>query len=541
MAKDIHQAKLHARGLKTRDALNSATLKMDAILKSLDNDLSSVVQRKVLTKSKNICPEIYKSAEYGFPLFDDGYVNTACTYNSSLDKLVSIVVVYDRNWEYNISKVLNGISEYNSNIKVHIALHEELKHQLHYLTSHPNVGVTFFFPKQSIGDVYNDIIKDIKTEYTLIANSLIDFNSDVRLDRLIREHELLDLSISGGSIRNSSDVWTLGCYQRAELNFSLVYRHGYDESIHDCVFCDHIDGPFIIKTSILQKTKFNSKFTLDGLFEDFFLRINGEVAVCPDAMFHVHKPKLSTDSRDWMLFGRDRNLFELSFTPDDVIRFGCGYKYPCRKSAGYIIHPCCVNDLLNLTNTIMELCNNAGMYCEPHGGTILGPIKMENALPWERDADIRVLADNFTSDFLKLKDSFIKKGFKWTDYMPPKGACPKLKKVGYVNIHSAPHWKADVYMYCNMSSVEGLKRGISRTLVKHRDQFIHVPRNPPLAARNRYPDLYKHAEHCSVLKIGAEDVYKKHGFKSCPKNLESQCLTRFNPDGNLQFFTGLIP
>ena len=82
---------------------------------------------------------------------------------------------------------------------------------------------------------------------------------------------------------------------------------------------------------------------------------------------------------------------------------------------------------------------------------------------------------------------------------------------------------------------------MSRTLIKHRDQFIHVPRNPPLAARNRYPGLYKHAEHFSVLNAGPVEVYKTHGFKSCPKELESQCLTRFSPDGNMQFVTGLIP
>ena len=456
MAKDIYLAKLHARGLKTRDALISAMLKIDAILKTANTDFSSVTQRKALTQSKNICPEIFKTAKngfnYGYPLFDKGYVNTVCAYNSSLDTLVSIVLVYDINWKYNISKVLDGLSKYNAHIKIYIALHEELKDKYDTYVPNSNTKVTYFASKQSLGNVYNGIIENINTEYTFIANSLTYFNSDARLDRLIREYELLNLSISGGSIRNSSNVWTMGCYQRAELNFTLVYRHGYDESIHDCVFCDHIDGPFITKTAVLKKNKFNSKFPIQGLFEDLFLRINGDVVVCPDAMFHVHKPKLSTDATQWNLFGRDRNLFELSFTTYDVISFGCEYKYPCSKLAGYIIHPCCVNELLNLTNTIMEVCNIAGLYCEPSSGTLLGLIKFENALPWERDSDIRIIAENFTTAFIKLKDSFVTRGLSWSSVVLPKGPCPKLEKEGYVNINSA-NWFADVYVYCNLSSV----------------------------------------------------------------------------------------
>ena len=539
IAKDIHKAKLHARGLKTRDSLYSATLKMDYILKAISTNFSSVTQRKVLDKSKHICPEIFISGSYGFPIFDDGYVNTACTYNISLDKIVSIVLVYDRNWNYSITKVLDGVFKYNKHIQVHVAVHEELKHQIRNFIPRSNIMFTLFSSSQSIGDVYNNITKYIKTEYTLIADSLVDFNNDARLDRLIREHELLDLAITGGSIRNSSNVWTLGCYQRAELNFTLLYRHGYDESIHDCIFCDHIDGPFIIKTSIIKENKFNSEFTLDGLFEDFFLRIKGEVAVCPDAMFHVHKPRRNSDPRNWILFGRDRNLFELSFTPDNVIQFGCEYKYPCRKSAGKIIHPCCVGELLKLTNDIMKLCDEASLYCEPHSGTILGALKLENTLAWERDSDIRVIADNFTN-FLKLKDSFKKQGYRWSGAVQPKGTCPKLKREGYVNIYSR-HWFADVYLYCNMSSVEGLKRGMSRTLIKHRDQLIHAPRNPPLAARNRFSELYKHAEHYRVTKTKPLAAYTKFGFTSCPIALESQCLARFGSDGNMQFLTGLIP
>lgn len=49
--------------------------------------------------------------------------------------------------------------------------------------------------------------------------------------------------------------WTTGCEQSVLQNYTLVYRHGYDRSMEECMFCHHIHGPFVAKTELFKKVR----------------------------------------------------------------------------------------------------------------------------------------------------------------------------------------------------------------------------------------------------------------------------------------------
>ena len=35
-------------------------------------------------------------------------------------------------------------------------------------------------------------------------------------------------------------------------NYTLVYKHGYERSEQECIYCDHIHGPFVAKTKLFK-------------------------------------------------------------------------------------------------------------------------------------------------------------------------------------------------------------------------------------------------------------------------------------------------
>lgn len=48
--------------------------------------------------------------------------------------------------------------------------------------------------------------------------------------------------------------------------------------------------------------------------------------------------------------------------------------------------------------------------CELQEGTLLGAVKLNKVLPWERDADITFLTADFPK-LLKIKDIFTRQGY----------------------------------------------------------------------------------------------------------------------------------
>jgi len=526
MSKDIANAEKHARGMKSLDSLRLAKSKIRNILSKFNVSYDEATRRQV-TKPVNICPDEYKGTTYGNPLFLKGFEEIKCDYGKPLYKLITIIVVYDvlENTR-SIEKVLMSLNTFLPGVKVIASVDRSLlvdsrKHSANgtvTLLSHKN---------ESVGALFNNILKFVKTEYTLFANDVTEFDEHVRLERLIRELERLRMGAASGAIRNIDGKWRLGCYQRAFRNYTVSYFEGYDESIHECLVCDHIEGPFIMRTHEASKLSFDENINGDGLFEDFFIRLGQERSiVCPDSMFHVHNelPK-SNISTVWTSFAKKYDLVKLRFNPGPEILFPCSKSQKCFKSKYYVAHPCCLWELADMVKSVMYICDKAKAICEIFAGTLMASIKLGQVLPWDIDGDVSFMFKNI-SKIEAVTKTF--KKYKINHMSRDKG--------GYFELNSR-NWFIECWGEGRMTSEEFILNGKGPTKVYLNGAWINTNKSPGLHTRNRYGhEFLRHAVHWRYT--GGKSswlTYKSDSFPKCDKPGDHKCVDNFRNDGNLQF------
>ena len=153
-------------------------------------------------------------------------------------------------------------------------------------TSYPSNIQT---PHQSPGQVWNVLVQKVHTKYVLVVRDLDSFTWMPNLERPVRviSYSNNSIQIVGGSVRNRTGHWRVGCYQSSMRNYVLKYEEGYHKSKNGCMFCDSLAGPFVARTDLLKGIPLDEKLPKDILFEDFFLKIKQEsylVVNCPDVM-----------------------------------------------------------------------------------------------------------------------------------------------------------------------------------------------------------------------------------------------------------------
>ncbi|CAC5410826.1 FKRP [Mytilus coruscus] len=359
--KEIQKAKIHVRGSKTRYTINNALLIITDLLKKTKINKQNL--KRKTKPSKHISEEVYQ--------LNRGFKTQKCSYSTSIEKLVTVLIVLKPEESSNLQSTIKSLFTINKHIQI------------------------------IIGKLNVERISILERKYTLIAREVSSFNIDARLERLVREIESLDVVIAGGASRDQNGIWKLGCYQTTYANYSLVYHEGYDESLHECIFCDYINGPFISKTNALKRYNFDNKMNAISVFHDFFLRISQnrlESVVCPDSLFYVEKQQQSAELNGWSLFNNKWQLFRLKIADEVDIKFECkNQKQKCHPNIVYMSSPCCLQELTDMIKFIMNTCETFNIICEADGGTVLGAVKFNKILPWEKDADFRCLTSNFTS------------------------------------------------------------------------------------------------------------------------------------------------
>lgn len=531
LSKEIKKTSVHIRGKKSRESLIKAMTIVNNLLKMTNTSINSVKRKTKL--SEHVCNETYKGTTYGYPFFYQGFETTNCTYAKPIDELVTVVLLHDDDNMYNLTTILRGISNYNKQLKVLIGAKNKIE-----ITQFDNVNVLVHSKSETHGAIFNTLIKSVNTEYVLILRNITMFNIDARLDRLVREIESLDITVVAGASRDENGHWKLGCYQSAYKNYSLVYSEGYDESLHECIFCDYVDASFITKTKTLLKYSLDEKMNGVALFLDFFLRLSEkklESVVCADSMFYMHKEKLSNNLDDWNQFSKKWELFKMIFSDEISLEFKCKKPYSCFNGLGHAVTPCCLQELADMVKFIMKTCEDNNIICELQEGTLLGAVKLHKVLPWERDADLTFLTSNFTA-FTKLK-KFITENYSYSDDAGSLWCCVDNRTAGgKISVHSK-NWHIELYGQHIMDSEMLLIEGIKPTKVLFDGQWVGVPRNPGWHARNRYGhEIYAHAQHWMSMGKGDGWInYETNIFTACETPGRNDCLDNFNADGNLQF------
>ncbi|XP_060585005.1 uncharacterized protein LOC132740964 [Ruditapes philippinarum] len=546
-ARLIHKANKHVRGSKTSGFLKDALHVIKLIMKELAVDEKALFERSSV-KSKSVCPESYMGGAFGFPLYYKGFEVDKCNYTVPLNKLVTVIKYIDikqnelKSASDELNRFVASVHKTINSIHTLIAINSG-SGAINLTDKYPHVSLLQTKYKNE-GFALNSLAKQVKTPYVLIARGVEFFTNDSRLERMVRELESLNVVAVGGAFRYPNGHWHKGCYQLMYRNYTLKYISGYDESFHECLFCDYIQGPFLTSSKYLKSNVFGDFNENNGLYEDWFLRIfkkKEETVICPDSMFHMQNQD-SVKADPMTGFLQKWGLFKMVTAEGRTLVRDCrNQRIRGRKSLA--ASPCALKSNNNAVKTLMRKCVEVGITCELQEGTALGAAKFGRSLPWEKDYDIRFSFES-CSKCKQLEQAFKKANITYATFA--SNCCTKKLKLG-----GSKNYKVTVNGYMGdftghpiMGSDDPVRDGLEPTKVLYDGQWVNIARNPGLFVRNRYgKEIYRHAEHWSYSGIkGARDIleYQTNIFHRCTSQGAHNCLDRYNADGNLQF-TELLP
>lgn len=404
-----------------------------------------------------VCPEVYRGSIHGYPFYRQGFETEECSFKKDMREHVSLifddVVVTDKavdkatNFSHHtgltgtVTTVTAFLTFFDSvyrlfpRIRTHFILgknwNQRTYNEIKERTA-SNVFASFHSLRHnaySKAELLQNIIDEVDTNYVLIAPSLTHFTNDVNLERLLRVLSTREnIFVAGGSSRNLTGYWSNGCLQMQLKNYTLAYKSGYHHSFAECLVCDYLSGPFMAKVTPLKQIGFHLRGK-HGLYRDFFLRIKqrhssvhpglghgGGTAVvsCPDVMFHTQVPQVT--DKELVDFANKQDIKKIVEADGRVRWFGCrrGIKHrkgeKCPVKSGLAVPPCCLENLADAIKYVMEQCEMNNATCELQEGTLLGAVKLNKVLPWERDADITFLTADFPK-LVKLGDVFHQQGY----------------------------------------------------------------------------------------------------------------------------------
>eukprot|EP00794_Sanderia_malayensis_P017017 gene17017-18731_t len=483
-----------------------------------------------------VCAEEYKGSTYGYPFFRKGFQKRNC---SRILPREFLTIILDnpchKHQQLNCSteQLLQSMRKRYGLIAVHVIDN----------TNSPAKAL-------------NEITRNVKTPFVYIAPYLAKFDDDIDIDRLIDVLVTVGNNVAavGGSVKDlATGEWTNGCLQIELVEYTLYYDDYYRESIRSCLKCDVLTGGFAVRTDFLKSKRFNEAIKR-GYYEDWFMRINtrnldrwmkgvdrlkGVALSCPDVMSRMIIPHV----QDSELLGFvDRwSIKRIIDRKGAVHWFGCkrNVKHKrtgqCGIGGGMSVPPCCLENLADAVKFIMTTCEKHGIVCELQEGTLLGSVKMNNVLHWEKDADLTFLTADFDK-FKDLKNVFSAQGYSLSVKAQPWCCVDGIKAGGVFNV-GADSWQIEIYGQHKMDTNENKLIGEQPTRIEFAGQMVQVPNNPGQYSRNRYGhEIYKHAEHWFSNNVNSGwALYHPGTFHKCAMRGHHGCLDQFKADGNIQF------
>lgn len=396
------------------------------------------------------------------------------------------------------------------------------------------------------GVIWNLLIQEVTTPYVLVARDLSHFNAYARLERQIYMISASDfVGVVGGAFRNLTGHWKVGCYQTDIRNYFLRIVEGYKYSAYGCMFCDHLEGPFVARKSVMKEIKFNQELPDDVLFNDWFLRVkqaNILVMNCPDAMYftqgksYFHEQSTPKQS-SWLVLARQWEVHRIFVPPNIIYLFSCKeVGLSCKTSKRlkeHLMPSCCLVQMARAWKALDEFASRYGIGYELHSGALLGAVKLRTHLPWDVDADVRFDTREYLTFFKKQK-LFSNKGLKL------KGFNPEEK--GYFQIWT-PEVNIEMWGSDTLTSIF-LPADVREvpTRVYMLGAWVRGVANPGLYAWNKYGVNYlKHSPVRSWISHNSSMYeYPQWTWPACPDPQHHACLDHYPTDGSIDFVPQMV-
>lgn len=492
------------------------------------------------------CGDEFMGTKYGYPFYEEGFkVSPSCNQSEkhTICDLVSIVIVSD-----DVELVLQSIQNTYPQIQViyGTTLPEE---SIRTITTNFNASKGIKIKKYGPhipGSVWNKLIAEVKTPYTLIGRRISYFNHYSGLERQVHIISSSNkIGVVGGAFRNYEGYWKIGCLQSKIENYFLKYYSGYLHSDKDCMFCDHLEGPFITKTKLLHEIPLSDSFVGPVVFADWFLHLkesNILVMNCPDVMYFINDEELNSLSTE--LSSGNKNIWRKFVSHWDIYQIGLSqkvlYKFTCEEAnlsckpknwvKAYLLPPCCLKQIAESMTALNTLATKMNIAYEIDGGLLLGAVKLGSFLPWDIDGDIMFNIKDYSLFYRERNNEiFTNNQISLAGFS---------KKSNYFQIFS-PDIKLEMWGMPELTT-KHLPKTIQGkpTKINILGVWVQTPANPGLFIRNRYgPHYLKHAQWWGYLNMKDSWVnYTSSGrWLPCPKRSHHACLSHYPGDGNLAF------
>ncbi|KAJ8876127.1 hypothetical protein PR048_024036 [Dryococelus australis] len=513
--------------------------------------------------SADVCGEEFRGAKHGFPYYQEGFVlSPSCDFKKRrpVNELVTVLINFSGEESLDVNRlevVLQGARGYHSHMRVVIAVADNSSRELLNRTEQvasrlKKVDVIRVSPADVArpGRVWNRMALIAATPYVLVGRGLTHLNSYARLERQVYAiSRSTNVVVAGGAFRNLTGHWKVGCYQSEIRNYYLRYLEGYRYSDRDCMYCDHLEGPFVAKTSSLTENPLHGELSDDVVFEDWFLRVKNsdQLAMsCPDAMYFVHgadQRKVSSSQErqqrrqdSWLSLAREWQIHRVFLPPNIIYLFSCkevGLSCsPSKWVRGFLLPSCCLVQVARTFKALDDFASERGLRYEINSGSLLGAVKLRSFMPWDIDGDVTFEQRDYAT-FHKKRHWLRGRGVKLDGFRPPTAKSPAYFKM------RTPEVDVDMIGSDTMSTVF-LPADVREmpTRVNVLGLWLRGQANPGLYARNRYgPNYLKHSQ--SWRTLGLKDSWAEYrnagSWTPCPKEYHHACLDHYPVDGNIDF------
>ena len=246
--------------------------KVNDILKLLKQDTiprpKAHVSESVSRVSKQeVCPEIFAGEDlaYGAPYYRLGFARVRCKGFVPIDKLMTLLMFVPNEYDapaMSYFEMMTTISNDYPGISVILITENELPRENVQKISALKIKFKNELIKGTKGSMWKNLLDQVETPYVLIAPYVTHFDDDINLYRLLRVLSYRnDVKVAGGSYRNLSGHWDLGCRQVSFDYWTARYTGGYYRSFNECVVCDYLPGPFAAKTEWLNSLSFDTRYS----------------------------------------------------------------------------------------------------------------------------------------------------------------------------------------------------------------------------------------------------------------------------------------
>ena len=116
-----------------------------------------------------------------------------------------------------------------------------------------------------------------------------------------------------------------------------------------------------------------------GVFQDLFWRLKLKhperlVISCPDVMFNTYEREIPDNK--YVDLAQKWKVKKWVDSDGRVRWYGCRGGHTkttsCNRMKGVAVPPCDLENLADAIKFVMKECENAGVYCEVHEGSVLG-------------------------------------------------------------------------------------------------------------------------------------------------------------------------